>query len=216
MTTTKPALKSTPQPQTLSFLDRLIWTVLGLMLTVVGTFIEAVVALPEIFDAEGNLQLPTNLAAVGTIPLPVSFQVAAVLFVGCMGGKFPATLSQMAYLGLGLSGYQIFSQGGGLSYWQEPTFGYLLGFIPAAWFCGQLAFQQPPRIERLFLSCLAGLGVIHGCGLVYLVGLSLGQLLPLPLPSLIQQYSLNPLPGQLVITCLVAVAARMLRFVLIY
>lgn len=194
----------------------MIWAVLGLMLTVVGTFIEAVVAIPQVVDGEGNWQLPTHLAAVETVSLPVSFQVAAVLFVACMGGKWPATLSQIAYLILGVSGFQIFSQGGGLGYWQEPTFGYLLGFVPAAYVCGQLAFRSGPRIEQLFLSCLAGLGIIHGSGLLYLLGLSLSNLLPLSLWGLIQQYSFNPLPGQLVIVCLVALVARILRFVLIY
>lgn len=209
--------KSTsPKANSLSFLDQLIWAVLGLMLTVVGTFVEAVVALPQFWNRQGQWQLPLDWQALGTHPLPVSMQVAAVLLVGCMGGKYPALISQIAYLGLGLSGFQIFSHGGGLSYWQEPTFGYLAGFIPAAWVCGMLAFRQSPRIEQFFLSCLAGLGIIHAWGLLYLVALGLGDRLPLPLWALIQQYSLYPLPGQLVITCLVALVARVLRFILIY
>jgi len=200
----------------LSLLDQMIWGVLGLLLTVVGTFVEAVVAVPEFVNSQGQWQLPTNWQALGTYPLPVSLQVAAVLLVGCLGGKYPAMISQIAYLGLGLSGFQIFSHGGGLGYWQEPTFGYLLGFIPAAWVCGTLAFQGPARIEQFFLSCLAALGIIHGFGLAYLAVLAVKLQLPLPLLTLMQQYSLYPLPGQLVIACLVALVARVLRFILIY
>lgn len=207
---------NSPKINNLSVLDQLIWAVLGLMLTVVGTFVEAVVALPQFLTPQGEWQFPTDWHALGTYPLPVSLQVAAVLLVGCMGGQYPAMMSQIAYLGLGLAGFQIFSHGGGIGYWQEPTFGYLVGFIPAAGVCGLLAFRQAPRIEQLFLSCLAGLGIIHLCGLLYLVSLSLGNRLPLPLWPLIQQYSVYLLPGQMVIACLVALMARVLRFLLIY
>jgi biotin transport system substrate-specific component len=76
----------------------------------------------------------------------VSFQVGAVLLTGCVGGKNAAALSQIAYLILGLALFQVFefpvfTQGGGLSYVREPGFGYLMGFVPAGWVCGYLAFK---------------------------------------------------------------------------
>jgi len=199
-------------------LDEFLWAVLGLLLTVAGTFMEAAIAIPNLLSDDGQLVLPSSWSAIPVYSLPVSYQVAAVLLVGCMGGRQAAALSQVAYLILGLSGFQVFSQGGGLDYWREPTFGYLLGFVPGAWVCGWLAFRSgaATRIEWLALSGLAGLAIIHSCGLLYLCALALVGQLSQPLVELIQQYSLWALPGQLVIVCLVALVARILRLVLLY
>jgi biotin transport system substrate-specific component len=199
-------------------LDEFLWAVLGLLLTVAGTFMEAAIAIPNLLSDDGQLVLPSSWSAIPVYSLPVSYQVAAVLLVGCMGGRQAAALSQVAYLILGLSGFQVFSQGGGLDYWREPTFGYLLGFVPGAWVCGWLAFRSgaATRIEWLALSGLAGLTIIHSCGLLYLCALALVGQLSQPLVELIQQYSLWALPGQLVIVCLVALVARILRLVLLY
>ncbi|WP_448525435.1 biotin transporter BioY [Parathermosynechococcus lividus] len=202
----------------MSPLDEFLWAVLGLLLTVAGTFMEAAIAIPNLLSDDGQLVLPSSWSAIPVYSLPVSYQVAAVLLVGCMGGRQAAALSQVAYLILGLSGFQVFSQGGGLDYWREPTFGYLLGFVPGAWVCGWLAFRSgaATRIEWLALSGLAGLTIIHSCGLLYLCALALVGQLSQPLVELIQQYSLWALPGQLVIVCLVALVARILRLVLLY
>ncbi|MFN4065683.1 MAG: biotin transporter BioY [Thermosynechococcus sp.] len=202
----------------MSLLDEFLWAILGLLLTVTGTFMEAAIAIPNLFNEGGQLVLPSSWAAVPVYALPVSYQVAAVLLVGCMGGRQAAALSQMAYLILGLSGFQVFSQGGGLDYWREPTFGYLLGFVPGAWVCGWLAFrpQRQVSLEWLALSSLAGLALIHGCGVLYLGGLALAGQLSQPLGELLEQYSLFALPGQLVIVCVVATVARVLRWILLY
>lgn len=202
----------------MSPLDEFLWAVLGLLLTVAGTFMEAAIAIPNLLNEEGQVVLPSSWTAIPVYSLPVSYQVAAVLFVGCMGGRQAATLSQVAYLILGLSGFQVFSQGGGLGYWREPTFGYLLGFVPAAWVCGWLAFRPQKRVtlEWLALSSLAGLALIHVCGALYLGGLALAGQLSQPLGELLEQYSLFALPGQLVIVCVVATVARVLRWILLY
>ncbi|WP_072016396.1 biotin transporter BioY [Neosynechococcus sphagnicola] len=183
----------------------LLWALVGLFLTINGTFLEAQITNPPWY---------WSLSGIETYPLGVTYQVGAVLLTGCLGGRNAALISQIAYLGLGLFGYPIisvFAQGGGLDYLTEPTFGYLLGFIPAAWVCGYLAFKLPTRLELLALSCLAGLLTIHSTGLLYLV---LGHLLQwgkdlaaLSLPEAILNYSLVPLPGQLIITCAVAILA---------
>ncbi|URR35116.1 biotin transporter BioY [Thermosynechococcus sp. HN-54] len=202
----------------MSPLDEFLWAILGLLLTVAGTFMEAAIAIPNLLNEEGQFVLPSSWAAVPVYSLPVSYQVAAVLLVGCMGGRQAAVLSQVAYLILGLSGFQVFSQGGGLDYWREPTFGYLLGFVPGAWVCGWLAFRPHKQVslEWLALSGLAGLVLIHVCGAFYLGGLALAGQLSQPLVELLEQYSLFALPGQLVIVCLVAAVARVLRLILLY
>jgi biotin transport system substrate-specific component len=163
-------------------------------------------------------------SGVTLVSLGVSFQVGAVLLTGSVGGKNAAALSQIAYLVLGLALFQmfefpVFTQGGGLSYVREPGFGYLLGFVPGGWLCGYLAFQEPPKLESLAFSGLCGLGVIHGCGLVYLtLASALGWLQNVSASywELLLNYSILPLPGHLVVVCAVAVLSLALRHLLFY
>ncbi|HIK43374.1 MAG TPA: biotin transporter BioY [Leptolyngbyaceae cyanobacterium M65_K2018_010] len=193
----------------------LLWALIGLVLTIVATWMEVFTINP-----------PWNWGQVGVVVLSlgVSFQVGAVLLTGCVGGKNAAALSQIAYLVLGLALFRVFefpvfTQGGGLSYVREPGFGYLLGFVPGGWLCGYLAFQEPPKLESLAFSSLWGLGVIHACGLVYLTLASLLGWLHTVSASyweLVLSYSIFPLPGQLMVVCAVAVLSLGLRHLLFY
>nr|WP_243397353.1 biotin transporter BioY [Crocosphaera subtropica] len=194
----------------MSFANELLWAIIGLLLTIFSTFVEAFVT---------NMPWTWTEQGVNSMPLGVTFQVGAVLLTGCMGGKNAGFLAQVAYVFLGLFWYPVFAQGGGLQYWQQPSFGYILGFMPGAWLCGWLAFQRRTKLEVLGISAAAGLLIIHGCGLIYLLGLFF--LSPANLPSdnlfdLIINYSVEPIPGQLVVVCVVAVIAFILRHILFY
>lgn len=193
----------------LSPLDELLWSIIGLLLTISGVFIEVSIPVPV-------LVWPADLSQVQTYSLGATLQVGAVLIVGCLGGKNAAALSQIAYVALGLSGVQIFTQGGGLGYLQEPTFGYLLGFIPGAWLCGYFAFRQPRRFEAIVIGCFVGLLAIHLLGILYLSGLAIFGLLPTGWLSGLLQYSIYPLPGQFLILCAVAFTSFAFRRLLFY
>jgi biotin transport system substrate-specific component len=195
--------------QALSPLDRLLWAIIGLLLTISGVFIEVSIPLPQ-------LTWPIDWSKVQTYSLGVTLQVGAVLLMGCMAGRNAATLSQIAYLALGLSGLQVFAHGGGLVYLKEPTFGYLLGFLPAAWLCGTFAFRQRRRIETLIASCLYGLLAIHVAGLTYLTILSVFRITTANWWNAVLQYSIYPLPGQFIVVCTVSVLAYLLRVLLFY
>lgn len=193
----------------------LLWALIGLVLTIVATWMEAFTVNPPWAWGETGLTV---------VSLGVSVQVGAVLLTGCVGGKHAAALSQVAYLVLGLMLFRlfevpVFTQGGGLSYIREPSFGYLLGFLPAGWICGDLAFQHPPKLENLAASSLCGLGVIHGCGLVYLTLAALLGWLSTVSESywdLVLNYSILPFPGHLVVVCAVSVLSLTLRQLLFY
>jgi biotin transport system substrate-specific component len=190
-------------------LDELLWAIIGLLLTIGGTFVEvSIPALPW--------TLNLNPVDIQVYPLGVTYQVGAVLLVGCLGGKNAGALSQIAYLALGLVGFQIFAYGGGISYLKEPTFGYLLGFVPGAWICGYLAFQRAAKLESLALSCLGGLVAVHLTGLIYLFFLSFIYPLGQTWWQAVLQYSVQPLPGQLVIVCAIAVLSTILRRLMFY
>jgi len=191
----------------------LIWAVVGLLLTIGGTLLEVAIASPGSLWGSGSLQVHS---------LGVTFQVGAVLLTACLGGRTAGALSQVSYVTLGVIGVMgqaIFGQGGGLGYVQQPTFGYLLGFIPGAWLCGLLAFRFRPQVEMLAASCLAGLTIIHVCGALYLTLFGLLGLLDLGAFSLGQalvRYSFGVLPAHGAIVCATAVLAFCLRRVLLY
>ncbi|MEC4894302.1 MAG: biotin transporter BioY [Oscillatoria sp. PMC 1051.18] len=190
--------------------NQLLWTIIGLLLTIGGTFVEAFAT-----------NVPWNWAERGVqiYSLNVSFQIGAVLLAGCLGGKNAGALSQIAYIILGLTGLQVFNEGGGLEYLTELSFGYLLGFIPGAWICGYFAFQTKPRLESLAFSCLCGLLTIHISGLTYLIVLyvvSPAGSIETGLWEAMLNYSVYLLPGQLVVICAVTVVAFFLRKVMFY
>jgi len=194
-----------------SKLHDLLWALVGLLLTIGGTFVEGFI-----------ITIPSNFAIQNLEPqaLGVSCQIGAVLLIGCLGGKNAAIISQIAYLFLGLTFLPVFSLGGGLGYIFEPSFGYLLGFIPGAWLCGLLAFRaNKSGLEELFFSCLIGFFTIHIFGIIYLVFLSLlGRLNPeiLNLGQAIIGYSITPLLGQFSLICGVTLLAFLLRKILLY
>ena len=189
--------------------NELLWALIGLLLTIGGTFLEAFVTNPP-WSWSGQ--------GIHTISLGVTYQIGAVLLTACLGGKNAGALSQIAYVVLGLN-LPIFTQGGGISYLKEPSFGYLLGFIAGAWVCGFLAFRMPPRVESLAFSCICGLLTIHIYGLGYLIifhTINLPVVGGLPLWQAIMKYSIYPVPGQLVVVCAVTVLAFALRQLMFY
>ena len=188
----------------------LLWAIAGLLLTIAATFLPASFASPAwIWEQQ----------EVKTFYLGVTYQVGAVLFIGCLGGKNAAVISQVAYIFLGLTLLPVFTYGGGFGYFREPSFGYILGFLPAGWICGNLAFKADPKLESLTFNCLCGLLSVHVTGLAYLI---IGNILgwnnteSLSLLKAIFMYSIYPIPGQLGIICAVAVMAYFLRRLLFY
>lgn len=190
--------------------NKLLWALIGLLLTIGGTFLEAFVTNPP-WDWSGK--------GIHTISLGVTYQIGAVLLTGCLGGKSAGALSQIAYIVLGFLNIPVFTQGGGISYVKQPSFGYLLGFIIGAWICGFLAFRMLPRVESLAFSCICGLFTIHICGLSYLIisntlhWVGTGGM---PLMQAIMTYTIAPLPGQLAVVCAVTVLAFALRQLMFY
>jgi biotin transport system substrate-specific component len=193
----------------MSLLTELLWALIGLLLTIGGTFLEASIAVPS--RDWGHQALEAKA-------LGITYQFGAGLLVACVGGRNPAVLSQVTYILLGLTPwFPIFAKGGRLEYLREPSFGYLLGFIPAAWVCGYLAFKLLPKLESLALSCLSGLLSIHITGLVYLGLLrSLNLITPPDFSKAFVRYSVEALPGQFAVICAVTLLAYGLRRVLLY
>jgi biotin transport system substrate-specific component len=190
---------------------QMIWVVTGISIAIFANFVSAYTTSPPWLWLQHGIEV---------VPLNVSCQIAAVLLIASVGGRAPGTLVQAIYLFLGITGlFKVFHDGGGWGYWQNPSFGYLLGFLPASWLCGSLAFRLRPTLENLSMSCVSGLVVVHICGLFYLFCLQIMnwlQGMPFGFQAYAMQYSLNPLPSQLMLACGVAVVAYILRKLLLY
>lgn len=114
------------------------------------------------------------LTAVGAfirIPIgivPVSLQTVFVVISALLIGR-KAAYSQLIYVLLGLLGLPIFTGGGGIGYILTPTFGYLVGFILAAFAMGYLkdSLKSYSLLKLLAISFL-GLIIIYASGVIYL------------------------------------------------
>lgn len=113
------------------------------------------------------------LITVGTfIRIPVGTDVYTLQFLftllaGLMLGARLGALAVGAYILLGLVGVPVFASGGGPGYVLQPTFGYLLGFVLQAWFCGTYARRLRTISFRSLLAVNFG-----GMVIVYVLGIA--------------------------------------------
>jgi biotin transport system substrate-specific component len=111
-------------------------------------------------------------AVGGFLKIPFLYSAITLQFfftalAGMLLGPKYGAVSQLVYVALGVLGLPIFTAGGGFGYVLYPTFGFLLGLIPAAWTVGKLAGQNPSFL-RSVLACLGGLAVLYAVGLPYM------------------------------------------------
>lgn len=94
----------------------------------------------------------------------------AMLAGGYLGPRLGA-MSMLVYILLGLAGVPVFAKApfGGPAYVLQPTFGFLPGFVAAAYLIGRLLKnRESAGTARYFLAMTAGVAVIYLVGLPYL------------------------------------------------
>jgi biotin transport system substrate-specific component len=115
------------------------------------------------------------LTAVGAfIKVPVPYVPFTLQYLFCalagiiLGSKLGA-LSQIVYVAMGLVGVPVFTEGGGIGYIFKPTFGYLIGFIVAAYVIGKIRekVKELTFFKTIFIM-LFGLFFIYLFGVLYL------------------------------------------------
>lgn len=102
-------------------------------------------------------------------PVPLTFQVPAVLIVGGLLGPGLGAGSLAVYLALGAVGLPVFAPVGlpGLARLFGPTGGYLLALPLAAAVVG-VAARPPRQLVRLVVGLVLGLTVVHLGGMAQL------------------------------------------------
>lgn len=176
--------------------------IVGLLMIVAGGLIPA--AMPWVDPQGWSLR-----------PLGITLQVPALLLTALVTGPRSALLAAVAYLSVGLFQLPVFQEGGGTGYLLDPGFGYLAGFVPAAWITGRLARQQGMD-DPLALTAAAALGlaVLQFCGVVnLLLGAVAGRWESALMPMLVG-YGLALIP-QLLLCCAAGLLAWVLRRILL-
>jgi biotin transport system substrate-specific component len=109
-------------------------------------------------------------------PVPLSLQTFAVLLVGAALGSRRGAASTALYLLAGVAGVPWFS--GHQSGWAFASFGYVVGFVAAAWLAGRLAEAGADRkvLQNTGLLVVGNV-VVYAFGVTGLMastGMSLG------------------------------------------
>lgn len=125
----------------------------------------------------GGVAVVAGLAQVSVPlwPVPVTGQTLAVMLVGATLGAWRGAASLALYLVLGVAGLPIFAEfSGGPASFALPSFGFIIGFIPAAALIGWLSertWDRKPLLSMLgfllasivpFLFGLPYLGFVLG------------------------------------------------------
>ena len=157
------------------------------------------------------------LTAVGAflrIPLGVSSITLQFLFTAMAGvllGPGCGALSQGVYVALGLLGLPIFTAGGGFGYVLQPTFGFLLGLIPAAAIIGAISGKSTAPL-RIALACAAGLAVLYTVGVPYMALILNGYMgKNMSLSALLWAGMIPFLPGDAIKIAVTALLCPLLR-----
>jgi len=115
----------------------------------------------------------TSLTAVGAfikIPIPyvpLTLQTLMVMFAALILGSRLGALSQFLYLIIGLLGLPVFAHGGGPGYVLQPSFGFIIGFIPGAYLMGKIVEGS----DNLTFWRTVG-ALITGQIIIYVIGVS--------------------------------------------
>ncbi len=119
--------------------------------------------------------LVTALAAQIRFPLPgtpiaITGQTFGVLLAGAALGSRAGAGSMLLYVTLGAVGLPFFAGGeGGWTYVTGASFGYLAGFVAAAWLVGRLAEQRRDRSIRTAIPAfLIGSAAVYTLGVTWL------------------------------------------------
>tara|TARA_Y100000766_G_scaffold252039_1_gene236082 strand:+ start:863 stop:1414 length:552 start_codon:yes stop_codon:yes gene_type:complete len=176
----------------------------GVMLIIICSMIPSFIILPK-----GDLSL-------SIIPLHSNWQIPGLLLTSLICGPKIATISAISYIIIGLFYLPVFHGGGSVGYILTNEFGYLLGFIPAAWTCGYLVKKnQNENLINFTAYTAISLAVIHCTGITYLVLSKIFGNLINNLSDLILVNTFILLPNQLLLCISISLLALLFKKIIL-
>ena len=185
-------------------LSSLAKAITGVMLIIVCSMISSYIIFPQ-EDLTNSI-----------IPLQSNWQIQGLFLISLLCGPRIGTISAITYIFVGLFYLPIFQGGGSVGYILTTEFGYLLGFIPAAWTCGYLAMQNSKAnlIDHSLYTAFS-LCIVHLLGIIYLVVFSnFGNWLD-NIYDLILINTIIPFPTQLLLCISISLVSIILKRMLI-
>ena len=159
---------------------------------------------------------PQEDLSLSIIPLHSNWQIQGLLLTSLLCGPQIGIISAISYLVIGLFYLPVFHGGGSVGYILTHEFGYLLGFIPAAWVCGFLSksHSKANLINYSFYTFLS-LCILHAIGVIYLI---LGKMIgnwSYSISDLILINTFIPFPTQLLLCLPISLISIFLKRLLI-
>lgn len=115
-----------------------------------------------VIGAKINIVLPIGTGV--TVSLQILFAVMAGLLLGARDGF----ISVFIYLLIGLLGLPVYAHGGGLWYALKPTYGFIIGFVSAAFLAGLIKHALKKRtLVRFLIAGEIGMLSYYVWGLFY-------------------------------------------------
>lgn len=150
---------------------------------------------------------------VQPFPMHFTLQFFFVLLAGFLMGPRRGALSVGVYLAAGLIGVPVFAAGGGPAYLVRPTFGFLLGFVFAAFTAGYLAgLRERVSLGWNLFSAFWGMMVMYLWGMVYFYFISNFVIhMPVTWKLVFVNCFLLTVGGDFVLCVMAAVLARRLK-----
>ena len=163
-----------------------------------------------------SIILPQQDLSLSIIQLNSNWQVNGLLMSSLLFGPQLGVISAICYLIIGLFYLPVFHGGGSVGYILTHEFGYLLGFIPAAWICGFLSKRESnANLINYSIYTVLSLCVLHLIGVFYLIlGTLFGNWVE-NLSDLILINTLIPFPTQLLLCLPISLISICLKRLLI-
>ena len=163
-----------------------------------------------------SIIIPQEDLSLSNIPLHSNWQIHGLFLTSLLCGPEIGIISAISYLIIGLFYLPVFHGGGSVGYILTHEFGYLLGFIPAAWTCGFLA-KKNSKATLINYSFYTGISllIVHIIGIIYLIfGKIFGSWLD-SLSDLILINTFIPFPTQLLLCISISLLSILLKRILI-
>tara|TARA_Y100001968_G_scaffold324268_1_gene363288 strand:- start:225 stop:734 length:510 start_codon:yes stop_codon:yes gene_type:complete len=163
-----------------------------------------------------SIIFPQQDLSLSIIPLNSNLQIQGLFMTSLLFGPKIGTICAISYLILGLFYLPVFHGGGSVGYILTHEFGYLLGFIPAAWACGFLSKRRSnANLINYSIYSLLSLSILHFIGVAYLI---FNKLIGNRIDSLFDLILMNtliPFPTQLLLCLPISLISILLKRLLI-
>ena len=93
-------------------------------------------------------------------------QIPVILFISALLGRAYGVIAVLIYIAIGLFVYPVFALGGGPKYILEYNFGYILAYIPAAYFAASI-LKNNFSFKNILKAALISVLIIHLIGILY-------------------------------------------------